>query len=235
MQIPLLASSKTQEVYKVTRNVMEEHVTKQPPVFRYLSQEYIDDFFRSGKLRLSAFTEFAKHADEQRCDTEEGWLIVDIPIPNKGQALRSRAGIGRDAHILSVSLRGDPELMRVFGTNGYFKINDVEGFGLAVASKIPDCRGLISGNCTYVDDREIRREMGVMAEKAVEKSPEGKMYIQRVAGLIQQALFPHALFWKLTKHAHQQEFRFIWQVSHEVHEPLFIECPEVVHFCERIV
>jgi len=213
---------------------MQERHDEFPPVYRYLSREYIEEFFSSGKLRLSAFGEFAKHADEQRRDMQEGWLIVTIPIPGKQLELRSRAGIGRDTYILSASLRGDMELMRVFHTDGYFKINNVAAFSTAVASKITDCTGILVGSCKYAGHKEIRREMGEIAEKAVEKSPQGKMYIDQVARLIGRALFPYALFLKQGGYAHQQEFRFIWQVSHEVHEPLFVECPEAVQFCERI-
>jgi hypothetical protein len=216
-------------------NILEERHVKMPPVFRYLPQKYIDEFFSSGKLRLSAFSEFAKHTDEQRHDTEEGWLIVNVPIPARHLRLRSRAGVGRDAYILSTSLRGDSELMQVFGTDGYFKINEVERFGLAVVSRIANCAGLIAGNCTYVDEKEISREMGVAAERAIAQDEQGKMNLQRVVGLIEQVLLPHAYFWKLRRYAHQQEFRFIWQVGHEVHEPLFVECPEAVQFCERIM
>lgn len=215
-------------------NISEERHVKMPPVFRYLPQKYIDEFFNSGRLRLSAFSEFAKHADEQRHDTEEGWLIVNVPIPAKNLALRSRAGVGRDADILSTSLRGDPELMQVFGTDGYFKINEVERFGLAISLRIENCTKLITGNCRYVDEKEISREMGELAEQAIEKDDQGKMNLQSVMALIERVLLPHAYFWKLSRYAHQQEFRFIWHVGHEVHEPLFVECPEAVQFCERI-
>lgn len=221
----------------IAMNIFEERHVKMPPVFRYLPQKYIDEFFNSGKLRLSAFSEFAKHTDEQRQDTEEGWLIVDITIPSKHMRLRSKSGIGRDSYILSTSLRGDSELMREgwgFGTDGYFKINDVESFGTAIALRIANCTRLITGNCTYVDEKEISREMEEAAEKAIAQDAQGKRNIQRVMGLILQVIYPDACFWKLKRYAHHQEFRFIWHVGHEVHEPLFIECPEAVQFCERI-
>jgi len=221
----------------IVMNILEEHHVKMPPVFRYLPQKYIDEFFNSGKLRLSAFSEFAKHTDEQRLDTEEGWLIVDIKIPSIHKRLRSKSGIGFDSYILSTSLRGDSELMREgwgFGTDGYFKINDVESFGKAIGLRIATCTRLITGNCKYVDEKEISREMGVEAEKAIAQDTQGRMNLQRVMGLIVQVMYPHACFWKLKRYAHQQEFRFVWNVGHEVHEPLLIECPEAVQFCERI-
>jgi hypothetical protein len=205
-----------------------------PPVYRYLPTRYVDEFFSSGKLRLSAFSEFARHIDEQRHDTEEGWVIVDIPIPSRQVALRSRAGIGHNAYILSTSAKGDIELMQAFDMDSYFKINNVLAFSEAIASKILGCTGTMVGYCKYASQKEIQREMGILAEKAVERSPEGKMYLDRVGALLRQVLFPDALFMKLGRYSHQQEFRLIWQVSYEVHEPLFVECTEAVQFCERV-
>ncbi|MBN2099545.1 MAG: hypothetical protein JW753_08120 [Dehalococcoidia bacterium] len=210
---------------------MEERQITLPSVFRYLSQAYIDEFFSSGRLRLSAFSEFAKHPDEQRHDKDEGWATV--VIHGKQLEVRSRAGKGRDSYVLSASLKEDPVLMRAFNTDGYFKINDVVGFGIAVASRIV---GFVEGtarNCRYVGRKEITREMGAEVDQAFEKDEQGKMDIVKVGGLVGRALPPDVCFLKGGRYAHQQEFRIIWRVSHEVHEPLFVECPEAVQFCER--
>jgi hypothetical protein len=217
------------------RNTMRGDRIELPPVYRYLPKEYVDEFFSSGKLRLSAFSEFAKHMDEQRHDTEEGWTIVDIPIPSKQVALRSRAGIGHNAYILSTSVKGDIELMKVFDTDSYFRINNVVAFSGAIASKILGWTGTMVGYCKYASQKEIQREMGMLAEKAVERSPEGEMYLDRITTVVREALFPDALFMKLGRYSHQQEFRLIWQVSHEVREALCVECREAVQFCERVI
>ena len=211
---------------------MEEHPIKKPIVFRYLCQKYIDDFFQSGRLRLSAFSEFAKHTDEQRLDTKEGWAIVEIR--GEKQALRSSAGMGLDTYILSASLRGDAELMNTFGTDGYFKIKDVKGFTVAVAARLADFVEGLSGPCIYRDRREIIKTIGAELDIAVEKNEQGKMNLTRVTSLIRRALWPEAYFMKLKHYAPQQEYRFVWHVGQEVHEPLIIECPEALQFCERI-
>lgn len=220
------------ESHVVTGKMMEKRQITLPPVFRYLPQKYIDEFFTSGKLRLSAFSEFAKHTDEQRLDPQEGWGRVDIK--GKKVHLVARAGMGHDAYVLSTSLRGDTELMNVFGADGYFKISDPLRFFQAVADKTPDCPGGRVGMCIYVGDREIHRSMGEAVDDAIKTNDQGKRNLMKAVGLINAAMQPEAYFLKLAHHAHQQEVRFIWQVGHEVHEPLFIECPEAVQFCERI-
>jgi hypothetical protein len=216
-------------------NTMQEACTQLPPVYRYLPKRYVDEFFSNGGLRLSAFSEFAKHVDEQRRDTQEGWVRVTIPIPSKQLAIESKAGIGHNAYILSTSVKGDTELMQVFHADSYFRINDVVAFSEVIESRILGCTGAMMGQCKYASQKQIQREMGMLAEKAVERSSEGKMYLDRVTMLLHQALFPVALFMKLEQYSHQQEFRLIWQVSHEVHEPLYVECKEAVRFCQRIM
>jgi hypothetical protein len=214
------------------RDALEERHIELPPVFRYLSQEYIHEFFSSGRLRLSAFSEFAKHTDEQRLDTEEGWIVVTITGQTK--KLRSRVGRGRDAYILSTSLRGDTELMRVFATDGYFKINDLVGFYSAVSDRIPNCITGRIGCCIYLAQRKVQRKMGVAVDEAVKMNEQGKMNLMRVMEVIGAATFPDIYFWKLGQYAHQQEVRFVWDIGDRVNGPLSVECPEAVQFCERI-
>lgn len=213
-------------------HTLEEHPNKKPIVFRYLRQKYIDEFFQSGRLRLSAFSEFAKHTDEQRLDAEEGWAVVELL--GEKQILQSSAGTGLDTYILSASFRGDAELMNAFGTDGYFKINDVKNFKVAVAARLMGCAESLSRSCIYVDRREIIRTIGAELDMAVKKNEQGKINLMRVVPLIQKALWPEAYFQKLKRYAPQQEYRFMWYMGHAVHEPLFVECPEALQFCERI-
>ena len=205
-----------------------------PPVYRYLPKKYVDEFFSNGKLRLSAFSEFAKHVDEQRHDPQEGHLIVEMPVPSKQRAIRIRGGTGRNSYILSTSLRGDMELMQAFHTDSYFKINNVAEFSIAIASKILGFKKIVFGSCKYVSEREIQQDMGILAEKVAEAEPGEKIDRNLIMNIGNRVL-PKGMFIKLIRHSHQQEFRLIWQVNYEVHEPLYVECREAVQFCQRIM
>jgi hypothetical protein len=213
---------------------MTNSINPKPPVFRYLEQKFIDEFFTSGKLQLSSFSKFAEHPDEQRHDADEGWCVVDIKMPTKKKRLRSRVGIPKNSYILSTSLKRDQKLMIDFDRDGYFKINDVEGFGLAIASKIVGLTNLIAANCEYMNYKEIGLTMGAEAEEAIEQDEKGRMNINKVMALLRNAIFPEVYFLKLNLHAHQEEFRFVWEVGYEVSEPLIIECPEAIQYCEKI-
>jgi hypothetical protein len=62
-------------------------------VYRYLPQEFVDAFFTSGRLRISTFSQFAKHADEQRADPQEGSTSI-IGMAKGGPTLWASATFG---------------------------------------------------------------------------------------------------------------------------------------------
>jgi hypothetical protein len=53
-----------------------------PPLTRYLEAVFADEFFNAGKLRISSFSAFRRHPDEQRGDPSEGTAIQEIISPN---------------------------------------------------------------------------------------------------------------------------------------------------------
>jgi hypothetical protein len=60
----------------ITVPIVRHWYVKTPELFRYLNQIHIDEFFETGRLRLSSFQQFAKHPDEQRGDPEEGRNVL---------------------------------------------------------------------------------------------------------------------------------------------------------------
>jgi len=215
-------------------NTLKKNNIEIPSVYRYLPKKYVDEFFSSGKLRLSAFSEFAKHNDEQRRDLQEGRLVFEIPIPSQQIAIRVRGGAGRKSYILSTSLREDIELMQAFRTDSYFKINNVIEFSMAIASKIMGCTNLKFGCCKYLRQRLIQRDMRMLTEKELEMISERKID-RTIIREISSRVLEDAIFIKLIQYSHQQEYRLTWHVNHEVHEPLYVECREAIQFCQRII
>ncbi len=47
-----------------------------------MKQEYVDDFFNRGRLRLTSLDSFRKHPDEALCDVEEGVIDMSMTNPN---------------------------------------------------------------------------------------------------------------------------------------------------------
>jgi hypothetical protein len=82
-----------------------------PQLFRYMKQKHIDDFFNTGRIRLSTFQQFRKHRDEQRRDTEEG----KVPVVKRGHTCTAFARFeAPNSLILSTSTIGDKGLMITF-------------------------------------------------------------------------------------------------------------------------
>ncbi len=49
-----------------------------PTVIRYMEQQYIDQIFETGNLRLASFRQSAKHKDEMRRDKGEGMAGMQL-------------------------------------------------------------------------------------------------------------------------------------------------------------
>ncbi len=60
----------------ITLNLASQWHVRTPVVLRIMPSEYIDDFFKTGRIRLSSFRLFEKHPDEQRGDGQEGKHMI---------------------------------------------------------------------------------------------------------------------------------------------------------------
>jgi hypothetical protein len=204
-----------------------------PVLFRYLEQEYIDAFFRDGSLRLSSFKQFAKHKDEARNDWGEGKFVFEIT--HEKTMMSGIALFGSEAYALSASLVESPDLMNIFGYNGYFKINDPAGFGIAIASQLAGFSRGFQGPCFYSDSRPLK----YASEKPVlEPWPETEEEKEKWGDESRQMMHEETkldpYFVKATRYASQNEYRLLWCISGNVDNYIDIKCPEAIRFCTKI-
>lgn len=204
-----------------------------PPLFRYIEQTYIDEFFDTGQLRLGAFAAFAKHEDEQRLDAEEGWGTLSIAGKTGRGMLQMTVGIGREWHVLSCSLRESPDLMRAFRVDGYFRINKSTGFLHAIADALPDARDGFEGRCVYQGRRFIARELEYFSSSDL-RTAEGKHDTAYVTSLVSQVGFPALLFLKANQYASQEEYRLLWRGSANEVDAVHVVAPDAVRYCSKI-
>src|SRR6056297_2869635 len=117
---------------------------RRPGVYRYLDTKYVDDFFQTGRLRVSSFNRFAEHSDEQRADVSEGFcFVMHRNSEGTGQTIFSTMSFGKNAFVLCGSTVYSDVLKKAFGTEDGFKITDPTKFGEAIAFHIPGfARGL---------------------------------------------------------------------------------------------
>ena len=207
---------------------------KLPTVIRYMDQQYINQFFETGKLRLSSFRQFAKHEDELRQDTGEGMAGMQLSY-GENQTLASVAWFGSSAYIFCTSTIEDPELMKRFETNGCFRIKDTVAFGAAVSNHIPGYLIGYEGACLYRSERMLTN---TFAHSLISEPPSDEAAGEAWANKLEQQIHRDAeltpYFLKPLKYAEQNEYRFIWEVRQKREDYIDVICPEAIRFCEKI-
>ena len=123
-----------------------------PVVYRCMDTTYVDAFLQRGQLRLSSFSAFRKHKDEQRSDGEEAQgMSVGLDLTRQ-RSLRVFGTIGTQAYVLSTMLYPAPKLRAELG-GGCFEIGDVDQFACQLANELAGCIGIEVGFCFYQESR----------------------------------------------------------------------------------
>ena len=125
--------------------------------------------------------------------------------------------------------------MKAFGTDGYFKILDSTMFGMSIASCLPYLQDGLEGPCQYLDGHFIRRDIENLPDEVFpESTPDSAdQFDHRFASQAAlAAVGPDVYFSKRKCFEDQQEYRFIWNVAHEVDGTIEIDCPAAKQYCE---
>lgn len=207
-----------------------------PRVFRYLPQRYVDAFFDDGTLRLSSFSQFAKHADEERKDGAEGKGI--------------RAGLGEKATVMMVTARGSDfyvlcgslifskQMQETFqGADGSFVIDDTVNFAGAIARALSGFKGGMEGPAIYQDDPTIRRDLGATSLEDMmdaHKNPDGTISMDMLPQLQGQVGGMEEFFTKSSRYANQSEYRLLWGIDGEVPDFIDLKVPAARQFCRKL-
>lgn len=221
-----------------------------PTLFRLMDSKYVDAFFADGSLRISSFSKFHKHADEQRLDKGEGkTMFVHRTNQRGGQTITAWTIQGANAYVLSTSMRHDQDLLHSFNSDSYIRIKDSSAFGMAIARHIPHLVAGFEGACLYQERKIIKRDLGyidlnqfqdpqnplpVIDQKEIPYSglplPSNN---PKLTDYILSQLGHYSMFLKDKIFAHQSEYRFIWVTANNTEDYLDIKVPEAIQFCEK--
>lgn len=202
-----------------------------PMVFRYMNKEFVDDFFATGRLRLSSFKKFHKHEDEQRGDKTEGNNMIHAKAGD--MSFVSVQSTGSNAYVLCSALISDDELMNDFESNDCLIIENPIAFINIVAAKIPEFQGTLFGPCMYQSKKIIQTQVKpfVLDDLRVEGGIDANVLFK----ISQNAGGDHVFFAKKLEFKSQHEYRFLWfSMEENLPEELFIEIPEARAFCRRV-
>jgi hypothetical protein len=220
-----------------------------PTLFRFMDSKYIDAFFNDGSLRISSFSRFKKHKDEQRMDKDEGKaMFVHITTQGGKQTITVTVEQGISAYILSTTMRYDKDFLDMFNVDSYIRINNSSGFGEAIAKKIENFNFGYEGACLYQDIKIVHKDLGYIdinkfrdpqnPQPPIDQAkipPEG--LIIPPSPLLKEYIFSqighYPIFLKDKKFAHQTEYRFAWETKVLSQEYIDIKVPEAIQFCEK--
>jgi hypothetical protein len=119
-----------------------------PAVYRYENQKWIDEFFETGRMRLSTFAKFATYADEIRGDRSEGHgFCYGETKDNKSIVIVQAQGM--NATVLCCSHRLDHKLRESFERDSAFQIMNTVGLAVEIARQLAGFKQGLEGSCIY--------------------------------------------------------------------------------------
>jgi hypothetical protein len=209
---------------------------RQPYVYRYLKKRYVEEFFKEGTLRLSSFSEFAKHKDEARLDSQEGkGFVIHNHRIGDGQHIAGWLRYGEQSYVLCGAMRHDPEIMNAFDSDSAIRINDTVRFADCVAHHIPGFMGGAEGPCIYLPNRIVHRNLGLIDERVLhDEAQPGSVSIEKMHSFLSHIDSGDLCFIKHRDYAYQSEYRFLWDSRGPTCGSLTVKVPEAREFCTRL-
>ena len=203
-----------------------------PKVYRFLERKYVEEFFDSGRIRLSSFERFSKHSDEQRHDASEGKAVSSMTDSQWTVVLA--AGFGFDSYVLCGSTSSADAVASAFADSAIVIENTTEFAGI-IARALPYYVNGIEGHCLYRSGRNIRRRLPKGRIKELwdaHKQEDGTINMDVLQQIMRPVAIDH-LFLKEEKYSNQLEYRLIWRCQH-VEEYIDLKVPEARKYCSPL-
>lgn len=209
----------------------ETWLVVQPQVYRYEDQMWIDEFFETGKLRLSSFAKFATYEDEARRDTQEGKAFCYGETAD-GKSVMVAQQQGISAAIFCTSHRLSRDLAKAFGRNAAFQITDTPMFAYEIRRLTGFKHGL-EGSCIYRSDG-IKRFLDVSLDLERQKDKGGDIDMGILSGLGQALGGPELVLLKRKLYEAQHEYRLIWELDRNLDDHIDLMVPLARQYCRKV-
>ena len=205
-----------------------------PMLFRYLDEEYVDEFISEGKLRLSSFKKFHEHKDEHRGDKEEGRNMVTGIAADK--QMTTIVSHGSDAFVLSTSLILNQEVQNDFEATSGFIVENPSAFIDAITKEIPEFKGINYGPCLYQSNHIIKRSLHDFDfDQLHDEDDPTKMSFDKMMQASSHAGGLDVLFLKTLEYSPQHEYRILWHsYLEEIPEHIEIISKEAASYCRKM-
>jgi hypothetical protein len=201
-----------------------------PSVIRYEDIRWIDEFFQTGRIRLSSFKQFASYPDEHRGDVSEGNAVSLGQSGDNWSAIAH--GQGFNSAVLSCSHRLDHKLKAAFGRDSAFEITNTFKFAFEISRQLHGFRLGLEGSCIYRSERTIDRAVDLDLEKY--RRPDGTFDMQYLADASNALGGPELLLLKQKRYEDQQEYRLLWELDELNSSYVDVVAPKAVQHCRRV-
>jgi hypothetical protein len=207
-------------------------------VVRYDKRRHVESFFRTGELRLAPLVSFGTSAvAEPMRDPHEGWGHVAFDH-----------GSGRFSGIftppvsvlvLCCSVVDSTEHARLLkGADGAgIRIENLDRFARKIAVSLDGCVHSAHGHCNYSGRIHNAPVFGLDAAMdsftAAKDQDPGAALHELWDRMVKGDMGRQWCFTKEPKHAHEQEYRFVWYLNRTVRQPVTLEFPHARRACSR--
>ena len=203
------------------------------PIYRMMSnRKYLEEFWKTGALRISTLSACKKHEGLQG-DRREGDNALWSTRAD-GTTIITGYEVGADAYILCGTAANTPENRKEFKAErtGAIMITDPYRFGLAIGAAIPGVIHGQAGYCDYKDARLQHLEDGTpeaLAHASIDFKAGKDLHKFRVAAPGDE------IFLKTLEYESQEEFRFAWYIKGPIAvDYVDVVCPAALEFCELV-
>lgn len=212
-------------------NLAQQWSIASPFVYRYEDQQWIDQFFETGTIRLSTFAKFSKYQDEVRGDTAEGSGFCYGETPdNKSVGIVQSQGL--NALVLCCTHRLSRDMRDKFGRDSAFQIMNTVAFASEISRQLLGFRQGLEGSCIYRDGRTIKRSINFSMKDLEDANGNielGSLFdIGRALGGAELVLL------KDKKYEDQAEYRLMWTVDEIDGDFVDVKAPLARQYCRKV-
>lgn len=206
-----------------------------PILYRFIEKQYVDEFFKTGKLKLTTFENCKRLEDDNRKDTKEGQgelFGYDGDIK-----MQIGFGVGGDAIMLCTSLYNEYEDASGNKFDKYIEIFDVQGLLFAIADQLTKngyvIKSILFGPCFYSKKESHGAvQSAAFREKLYKEQRFDWNEMMRIAKTIGGN---NMYFQKPVDKRFENEFRLLWIVDNlEKDKDIFVTIPHPEAYCKLI-
>lgn len=210
-------------------------IHRMPYLYRYENKQWINEFFETGKLKLTSFNVYKNYNDNELGDKKEGHSMNFLNGSN-GFTFSSYSIVGMNEYCFCTSTVLDKKLKNKFKRDSVFKILDPFNFMLEITKSLVRVNKVMFGHCSYVESKMQIKNLitEINLDNFRDNENPNNLSLEKLANHEAENFPIEQFFLKDIKYQEQSEYRILWSVDNINENGIFINCPEAIKFCEQI-